>query len=220
MPQEEEGDQNMRKININRIARDIEDKAQIFGNVLGPLGNNNIRSYHIGYFRSQLLEKNEHQKAALASCPNYYAWVVIYAEHVFWLLRQFCYNHNNLQEPKVFTSDYNKLMRVFWAKCAQLPCYTEAEIKAVFAEIVTVLIFRHSVVHGGFPNVFPATLAGLKDVKKPTRTKGDPQREYSEAEVQAVVTCYADSRNFVQIDGRFASILQFLEKAGSVQISV
>ena len=209
----------MKKLNINKLTKNIPEKTNLLGNVLGSFGNNNIRGCHIGYFEQRLIETKEHQKSTLASAPNYFAWVIIFSEHIFWLIREFCYHQHELKTPSNLTSDYKTLLRVFTDKCDKISCYSEEEIEEMFETIIKVLIVRHAFVHGGFPNILPATLeALLKKKHRPTRHKADLTKNYSEEEVKKVIDNYSNPMNFKEIKDRYNRILSFLKKAGGVSV--
>ena len=208
----------MKKININKLTEDVAEKVNLLGNVLGSFGNNNIRGCHIGYFEKKLIEENENQKSSLASAPNYFAWVVIFSEHIFWLIREFCYHQHELKTPSNFSSDYNTLLRVFADKCDKISGYSENEIEEMFECIIKVLIVRHAFVHGGFPNILPATMVALNKQHRPTRQKADQCKGYSKEEVKKVVDTYSNPMNFSEIKNRYDRIITFMKKAGGVSI--
>lgn len=199
----------MKHLNIRKISEGISEQRNILGNVIGSLGNNNIRGCHIGYYEKKIIEYKEFQSSALASCPNFYAWLIIFSEHIFWLIREFCFHQHNLQAPSNFNADYNKLLRIFADKCSKLSCYSPQELEDIFNEIVTILIVRHSHAHGGFPNTLPATLEFLKKVKRPTATKSKTDNGYSITEVKNIIIFHSNPMNFYKIKKDLPPLLIF-----------
>ena len=210
----------MKELNIRKLSDDVSEQCNMRDNVMGSLGNNNIRGCHIGYFEEKLIDDKEFQNSALPSCPNFYAWLIIFSEHIFWLIREFCFHQQNLRAPTNFNADYNKLLRIFVDKCTHLSCYSSQDIENIFEEIVTVLTIRHSHTHGGFPNTLPATLEYLKKLERPTLNKADINNNYSISEVKNVINFHSNPMNFYKIKERFTSIITFLGKAGPISIGV
>ena len=210
----------MKKININKQCDSAEDKAAMLGNVLGSIGNNQIRGGHISYYEKKIIENNESQRKELPVCPYFFAWIIIYAEHIFWEIRQFCYHQNDLKTPECYNHDYNKLLRFFFHKCKDMNCYTELEATNMFDHIVSILIIRHSHTHGGFPNLFPATLKHLKNIQKPTINKNSTDKHYSFEEVKSRIEFASNPQNFEQIKNEFVKIQDFLNKATPYSIGI
>lgn len=210
----------MKKININKLCKNAKDKVAILGNVLGPIGNNNIRGGHISYYEKKIIENNENQKNELPVCPYYFAWITIYAEYVFWEIRQFCYHQNDLKTPECYNHDYNKLLRFFFHKCKDMECYTESEALDIFDHLVSILIIRHSHTHGGFPNLFPATLEHLDNIQKPTINKNIVEKNYSIEEVKSRIEFASNPENFEKIKDEFVKIQNFLGKARPYSIGI
>ncbi len=203
----------MKTININKQCDSAEEKASMLGNVLGSIGNNQIRGGHISYFEKKIIEGNENQKKELSVCPYYFAWVTIYAEHIFWEIRQFCYHQNDLKTPESYNLDYNKLLRSFFHKCKDMECYTELECTEMFDQIVSVLIIRHSHTHGGFPNLFPATISYLHKIQKPTINKNSTDKHYSSEEVKSRIDFASNPQNYERIKNELTKIHDFLNRA-------
>lgn len=203
----------MKKININKQCSTGEDKAAMLGNVLGSAGNNNIRGCHISYYEKKIIENREYQEKELPVCPYYFAWINIYSEHIFWEIRQFCYHQNDLKTPECYNHDYNKLLRFFYHKCKDMKCFAGTEAIEMFDHLVSILIIRHSHTHGGFPNVFPATVDHLKEIQKPTINKNDSDKYYSNEDVKSRIAFASNPQNFEQIKNDFNKVQEFLNKA-------
>ena len=210
----------MKQINIYKPDKDPTEQINTFGNVLGPLGNNNIRRDHIYFIENKIKETNETNSSTIATCPYYYLWIVIISEHIFWEIKVFCFHHNYLNNSSDLTRDYNSLMKVFYHKCKDMECYTEEETKEIYTKLVSILIMRHAHTHGGFPNPFPATLENLKKLNKPKLRKTDEQEFYTSDEIIERIEFLSNPSNFNVIKNEFLSIENFMNKAKPYSIGL
>ncbi len=211
----------MKKINIYKSGKNPAEQMNTFGNLLGTLGNNNIRRDHINFLETKLKENNESSNNAIATCPYYYSWIAITAEHIFWEIRVFCFHHNYLKNQSDLTHEYNKLLKVFYHKCIDMDCYANDndEVKIIYDKLVSFLMMRHAHTHGGFPNPFPASLENLKKLNKPKIRKTDEHEYFTREEVINRIEYFANPSNFDAIKNEFLSIENFMHKAKPYSIS-
>ncbi len=131
-----------------------KDRHMLMGNVLGSFGNDNIRAYHIAYFSKKILENDETSQKDVSTAPNYFAWLCLMTEHLFWAMRSFCFKQNEFEHNE-FTLMYNKLITKFFDSYRELDSVTDEQLKVIFKKAVKVLELRHAIIHKGFPNLLP-----------------------------------------------------------------
>lgn len=102
-------------------------KGVTVGNILGTFGNDNIRNHHITYFEKKIIENKEHTSTDISSSPNYYAWLCIMAENIFWLMRHFCFTQSDFEQENL-TLVYNNLVEKFVETIRNLNKFTEDEL--------------------------------------------------------------------------------------------
>jgi len=83
---------------ISTTGMDSAEAHRLMGNLVGSSGNENIRGCHIDYFEKRVSELKEDQSDSISSAPNYYGWLWLMAEHVFWSMREFWFRENVLQD--------------------------------------------------------------------------------------------------------------------------
>lgn len=129
------------------------------GNVielLTSIGNETHLTSYISYFESQI-EKNEEYNRLLTQSPNYYVWLYLTSDFIFYSIRQLLYWNNNKDE-KFFDETYKKLLDQLFEQC-QFEDKTK-ECIILFAQI------RHLLVHKGFPNLHSAPIKNSRPLAK------------------------------------------------------
>ena len=207
----------MKHFNSNKITKNPSEKKALMGNVLGSFGNNNIRGQHINFLETKLTDNKEHKCPHISKTPFYYSWLLLFIEHVFWLIREFCFHQENLRSDH-FNLDYSKLIRVFVDQSKKLPCYSDEDIEEIYSNIVNLIIIRNSHVHGGFPNALPETLKRLKDIEKPLRDDKGQKEYYTKEEVVEILRFHENPMNFNEIKKQFNEILTYVAKAPKISI--
>lgn len=104
-------------------------------------GNSHYMSGFLKYYESQIIENIEMTKC-LPQAPNYYAWIHIASENIFYRIKEMIYI--NKSDEGVYDWSYRKLVNELF----EIGELTEEEREAIllFAKI------RHLLVHKGFPN--------------------------------------------------------------------
>lgn len=172
-----------------------KEERDVLGNALGSFGNENIRMHHIRYFEKKILEHKENAKSSITLTPNYYAWLCIITEHIFWIIRKFCFQQE-LHENNL-TLYYNEIITKFCDTCRELGIYSEPEIKVLYEKLVKVLEIRHAIIHKGFPNLLPVMFRGERN--KPALTEKGEQQKFSELTTRETISWFSDPRNFQDI---------------------
>ena len=114
---------------------------------LAVFGNSNHFAGFLKYYETEIEKRCELEKS-LAKAPNYYAWIHIAAEQVFYSIREMIYIND--KDEKAFDLSYKSLLNSLFSKSHLSREQVEAIL--LFAKI------RHLLVHKGFPNphVLPA----------------------------------------------------------------
>lgn len=191
----------MKKISTNNMSPDTEHN--LVRNLAGVLGNKNIRGCHIQYFERKVLECRENTVDDIASAPNYYAWLWLYTEHIFWTMREFCFRQGELAERDL-DQEYKKLVDKFCGLCRGLGEWSDEDLNVLFGIVNKVLRLRHAFVHNGFPNLLPATL------KETRRTN----------QAQEAIAWYSDPTNFAEIVSEFNKLRDLMSKGSGLTVDV
>jgi hypothetical protein len=194
---------------ISTINMNPKDKGMFMGNILGSFGNDNIRSHHIVYFEEKLVENNENKLTDLSDAPNYYAWLCLMSEHLFWAMRSFCFRQNELEHDD-FTLMYNPLMKKFSDTCRNLDSLTEAQLQNIFDKAVKVLELRHAIIHKGFPNLLPIVFEERHVKNKPSMSKSLPQKKFTKNSTKETIKWFSNPNNFYQIKEEFGVLIQVM----------
>lgn len=182
-----------------------QELADNFGNLLAPFGNTDIRGCHIAFLEKKILENNEPSCENLSNAPYYYSWLILFVEHVFWDIKQFCFYHD--AQPYHLSQDYSKSIKDFLTHSKDIKGYTEEEISIVHDIIIEFLIIRTAHVHGGFPNAIPKDLE--KGMKKKIPGKDE---KFTKEQVRFVIYKYSKPNNFLIIKDNFNLLYSFLKK--------
>jgi len=183
-----------------------ENKQKFIGNILGGFGNDNIRNSHIKYFEEQLIRHNEHRQNEISSAPNYYAWLCLNTENIFWLMRNFCYKCNSFTEEDDLLMMYNNLITKFCETCNNLNKYTDDEIESFYIKAVKLLEVRHAIIHKGFPNLLPVVFENRPVRNKPMTADGNKVK-FTEESTREAVQWFSDPINFSEIKKEFESLI-------------
>ena len=192
-------------------------KVKLIGNLLGSFGNENIRAGHIKYFEDKILEYKETREKDITSTPNYYAWLCLMAEHIFWIMRKFCFKQSELEEDNLILM-YNRLVTKFCDICRNLGIYSESKIEDLHRNIVKVLEIRHAIVHKGFPNLLPVVFEGKHTRNKPAITSEGGQEKFSESATKQTIGWYSNPMNFDVIKAEFESIRKAMSKGPGISV--
>lgn len=122
---------------------------------LSVSGNANfLGGFLIDYESS--IEKNQETEKPLSKAPNYFAWLNIASEQVFYRIREMIYI--NTERHEVFDSSYKSLLDHILDNHKPAPDQWESIL--LFAKI------RHLMVHKGFPNPHAAPSENSRDIAK------------------------------------------------------
>jgi len=181
---------------ISTVGMNGVEKQKLLGNLLGSVGNENIRGHHIKYFEEKIVSENEESCNDVATAPNYYAWLCLISEHVFWLMRHFCFRQDDLSGDDL-SLQYNDIVTAFCDKCRELNLFLENDLKELYGLMVKVLYLRHALVHNGFPNLLPAGCETLQVRNMPffSKTQNSPLK-FTEDEAREIVSWYSKPGNF------------------------
>jgi len=188
-----------------------KEGQNLSGNLLSSLGNDNIRGNHIYYFENRIFECKENEGKDLSLSHNYYAWLCLISEHIFWLMKAFCFKQSDLNEENLALG-YDKLIKTFCEICLKIG-YTEQEIKDIYTKIVKVLVIRHAVIHLGFPNLFPIELKEDKIRNKPSITKNRRKEKFSKVNMEKTIAWYSNPQNFIEAKTEFYFLMSVMDKS-------
>ncbi len=161
---------------------------------LSSFGNDNIRGCHIEYFENRITSQKENTISDISSAPNYYAWLTLVTEHVFWKMRQVCYRQTRLTDNLALS--YNDLITKFCDICRNQNVFSEEELGSLFKLACKILEIRHALIHRGFPNLFPVMYRDGHVRNMPKFTKGDPKAKFTEASAREAIEWYENPQNF------------------------
>ncbi len=184
-----------------------KEKFLLLGDLLGAFGNENIRGHHIEYFENELLRKNENELEDITLAPNYYAWLCLMTEHLFWAMRKFCFTQNEFEHEKL-TLIYNDLITNFCDTCRDLGFFSESNLTDLFEKAVKVLEIRHAIIHKGFPNLLPIVFENKHVRKKPAITRKGAKERFSEESTRATVEWFSKPSNFHEIKKDFDFLIR------------
>ena len=184
----------------------MNTKTMFMGNLLCGFGNDNIRGTHIKYFENKLVEDSEDKYNDLAYSPNYYAWLCLYTEHIFWYMRNFCFKNNEFDHND-FLLMYNDLIIKFCDTCRDKNLVPDEELELLFNRAVKVLEVRHAIIHKGFPNLLPIVFEDKHVRNKPSFKKGEIKVKFSEESTRASVEWFSNPSNYSKIKQDFESLI-------------
>lgn len=184
------------------------EKEKLLGNTLGSFGNINIRGHHIKYFEDKVLSEEEERCSDVTGAPNYYAWLCLISEHVFSLLRHFCFRQDDLKGDDL-SLEYNEIVTGFCDKCLELRIFDETDLEELYGVVVKILYIRHALIHNGFPNLLPTGRESLKKRNMPCFSKTRNSRlKFNEIEAREIVLWYANPHNFRRAKEDFTRIIK------------
>lgn len=183
---------------ISTVNMDPKKKFKLIGNILGVFGNENIRGHHIKYFEDKVMEHKENTIKDITLAPNYYAWLCLITEHIFWLMRSFCFKKTELEHNNL-TLLYNETITKFCDTCRNLELFSVHELKTLYETAVKVLEIRHAIIHKGFPNLLPAIFEEKHVRKKPAFTEKDRREKFCELTTREVIAWYSNPSHFDDI---------------------
>ena len=200
----------MKRVRISQF--ESEKQLYVTGNVLGGVGNDNIRAAHAEYFENRILEKKEHTTSDITLAPNYYAWLCLITEHVFWRMRQFCYRQSDL-EHEILALNYNTLIAKYFDVCRDCNLLSDEELRHLYELVVKVLELRHAVIHKGFPNLLPVTLTDRHVRNLPKFSQIDASAKFTEASMTETIEWYSNPQNYAKIKEEFDYVRAVMSKA-------
>ena len=206
----------MKRISTKNM--DPKDKQMLRGNLLGSLGNDNIRGHHIAFFEKKLIESKENRNADISSAPYYYAWLCLITEHLFWAMRSFCYKTGEFKENDDLTLLYNNLITKFCDTCLDLKLFDNTQLQNAYDKAVTFLELRHAIIHKGFPNLLPIVFEDRHVRNKPQKTKGEQKAKFTRQSTKASVQWFSDPKNFSEINNDFRFLLKIMNSGHSLSI--
>ena len=201
---------------ITTVGMNPTQKVKLMGNVLGSFGNENIRADHIRYFEDKIQSEKEESKNDIVSTPNYYAWLCLMTEHVFWMIRHFCFRVDDL-EGEDLTLEYNSLVTAFCDKCRDSRLFSEPELRRLYGLLIKILYIRHAIIHKGFPNLLPVGFESQRN--KPAFSKKEICRsKFDGEEAMEIISWYSKPINFQQIKKEFSEIIKATQKGPSISV--
>ena len=198
---------------------DVKDKRMLFGNVLGSFGNENIRRSHIAYFEKQLNENNESRQRDITLAPNYYAWLCLITEHLFWMMRRFCFRQNEFEHDN-FALMYNDLITKFCDTCRSSGLFSDTQLQHLFEIAIKLLEIRHAIIHKGFPNLLPIAFESKHVRNKPSMTKGGQQEKFTEISTRESIEWFSNPQNFTEIKKEFSNLIQAMKSGYKLSIQL
>lgn len=200
---------------ISTTGMDHEEARNLMGNLVGCFGNENIRGCHIDYFEKKVIELKENENDSISSAPDYYAWLWLMAEHIFWCMREFCFRKDILQDDDL-GEGYKKIVERFLDRCRELNEWSEEELQTLFKLSVKTLEIRHAIVHKGFPNLLPATLSNTQ--KKPKFSGASKPDEFTEEGFRETTSWYSNPKNFETAKEEFELLIKAMCKAPGLAV--
>ena len=194
-----------------------EERLKTMGNVLGAFGNENIRGHHIKYFEDQLIENNENTVKDVTLAPNYYAWLCLMVEHIFWIMRSFCFKQSELDQENLNLL-YNNSITKFISIIRELRVFSNPALENLYELSVKVLTIRHAIVHKGFPNLLPVTIEERHLRNKPSFDQDTEKEKLNKTDIKEIIKWYSHPRNFHRIKEEFNLIMQAMSKGPGVSI--
>lgn len=202
---------------ISTVNTEPKNKYKLMENVLGVFGNDNIRGHHIAFFKENLIENNEFRQNGISTAPNYYAWLCLMTEHLFWAMRSFCFRQNELKNDDL-TLMYNDLITKFCDTCRNQGSLTDAQLKNIFNKAVKVLELRHAIIHKGFPNLLPIFFEDRHVRNKPSITKGGPKDKFTETSTKETIEWFSNPKNFYEIKKEFDLLIKAMHLGSGFSI--
>lgn len=194
------------------------ERRSVLGNTLASFGNENIRGQHIKYFEERVTSAREEGTVDVNTAPNYYAWLCLISEHVFWLMRNFCFTHDDLKGEDL-TLQYNEVVTAFCEKCRALGLLSRPDLEELYGIIVRILYLRHALIHNGFPNLLPAGCENLEKRNVPCFLKTQQSRlKFNENEARELVSWYSKPRNFRKAQEEFRLVINAACKVPSLSV--
>lgn len=177
----------------------------LLGNILSGFGNDNIRNCHIKYFENRLISEGENTQTSISSAPNYYAWLCLNTENVFWLMRNFCYKANNFTDDDLMLL-YNELITKFCETCNKFSVYSDVELEAIYQNAVKILEVRHAIIHKGFPNLLPIVFEDRHVKNKPQEIDGK-KKKFTEESTRQSIQYFSNPSNFTNIKKEIETLI-------------
>ncbi len=196
-----------------------KDRHMLMGNVLGSFGNDNIRAHHIVYFENKIIENDEKSHKDASTTPNYFAWLCLMSEHLFWTMRSFCFKQNEFEHDE-FTLVYNELITRFCDSYSKLDSVTDDQLQDLFERAVKVLELRHAIIHRGFPNLLPIVFEKRHVRNKPQVTKGGLQEKFTEQSSKETIKWFWNPQNFDEIKQDFNILLKSVRSGPGFSIGL
>ena len=207
----------MKEISAAKLSE--KDRHMLMGNVLGFFGNDNIRAHHIAYFEGKILDNGETSHKDASTAPNYYAWLCLMTEHLFWAMRSFCFKQNEFENDE-FTLMYNELITRFIDLYSELDSVTDDQLQALYEKAVKVLELRHAIIHKGFPNLLPIVFEKRHVRNKPQRTKGGTREKFTEQSSRETIRWFGNPQNFDEIKQEFYMLLKSVRSGPGFSIGL
>ena len=192
---------------ISTLNMNVKGKKMLMGNVLGSFGNENIRGHHIAYFEKQVIGNNESRQKEVSLAPNYYAWLCLMTEHLFWTMRSFCFRQNEFAHDNLALM-YNELITKFCDTCRDLGSFSETQLQNLFEIAIKLLEIRHAIIHKGFPNLLPIVFEDKHVRDKPSITKGGPREKFTENSTRESIEWFSNPQNFTEIKKDFNTLIK------------
>ena len=126
----------------------LSESLTVFGN------SNHMDGFLIKYEKG--IEEGGELEKPLTEAPNYYAWINIASEQVFYRIREMIYI--NTEDHGVFDATYKSLLDHLFSK--HNPGKNQIDCILLFAKI------RHLMVHKGFPNPHIAPSENSREIAK------------------------------------------------------
>ncbi len=202
---------------ISTVNMQPENKHMLRWDVLGVFGNENIRGHHIQHFKDNLLNNGENKLKDITLTPNYYAWLCLITEHLFWAMRNFCFRQNELDHDNLALM-YNELITKFCDTCRKLGSYSDSQILSLFEKAVKVLEVRHAIIHKGFPNLIPVIFENKHVRNKPSVTKSRPKEKFTEESTRETIRCFSNPQNFIEIKKDFDLLMKAISSGHGLPV--
>lgn len=120
-------------------------------------GNTSILFPFLKHLEAQIAERNETERH-LAECPNYYAWLSLSSNLMYYRIRELFYFND--KDATVFDWDYKKLIDTLFSRYGN---HISAEAKDL---IVRFAMIRHLMIHKGFPTYHKVPAGNTKSISE------------------------------------------------------
>jgi len=177
--------------------RETDNVGITYDDVFADMGNISYIGTYISYFESQIEVRNE-ENSYLSDCPNYYAWLLITSEHLYYRVKRLLFFKN--KDHSIFNKPYKETLDMLFEDDEYKTKINDDTKKNIelFAQI------RHLLIHKYFPNPLKATTC---DERKLTS-----EIKYTKEDVWSVCKRLRSPKEYSSLRKSFYDAIRALEK--------